>query len=120
MRQSILLICGLVLLLWAGVAQARMIQAEDGRQLVQLRIDLGLLQLESTGRPDGARPHGHDTYCEYLRDQARLARRSEQTFHMSDEQCQDADREFLQYYHALDCPSRAHSRWAQDGFRAML
>ena len=87
----------------AGVAQARMIQAEDGRQLVQLRIDLGLLQLESTGRPDGARPHGHDTYCEYLRDQARLARRSEQTFHMSDEQCQEADREFVQFYHRRMC-----------------
>ena len=45
-----------------GVAQARLIQAADGRQLIQLRIDLGVLQLETTGRPDGARPHGHATY----------------------------------------------------------
>lgn len=86
-----------------GVAQARLIQAEDGRQVVQLRIDLGVMQLETTGRPDGSRPHGHATFYDYLKDQARLARKADQTFHLSDEQCQDADREFVQFYHRRMC-----------------
>jgi len=86
-----------------GIAQARLIQARDGRQVIQLRIDLGVLQLETTGRPDGARPHAQTTYFDFLQEQARLARKSEQTFALSDEQCQEADREFLQFYHRRVC-----------------
>ena len=86
-----------------GVAQARLVQAGDDRQVLQLRIDLGALQLEVSGRPDGARPHGHDTFFDYLQEQARLARRTESTFNLSEEQCQDADREFLQFYHRRMC-----------------
>jgi len=86
-----------------GVAQARMITARDGRQVIQLRIDLGVLQLETTGRPDGASPQGHATFFDYLKEQARLARKMNQEFVMSEEQCRDADREFLQFYHRRMC-----------------
>ena len=86
-----------------GMAQARLIQARDDRQVIQLRIDLGILQLETTGRPDGAKPHGHDTYFDYLQEQSRLSRKAEQKFALSDEQCQEADREFLQFYHRRVC-----------------
>ncbi len=86
-----------------GIAQARLIETRDGRQVIQLRIDLGVLQLETIGRPDGASPHGHQTYFEYLKEQARLARKAGHAFVLSDEQCQDADREFLQYYHRRMC-----------------
>src|ERR1700722_1847401 len=85
------------------MAQARMIQAEGGRQVIQLRIDLGLLQLEATGRPDGASPPGNPTYFAYLQEQARLSRKAEQKFSLSEEQCQEADREFLQFYHRRVC-----------------
>jgi UvrB/UvrC motif-containing protein len=87
----------------AGVAQARLVQAKDGRQVIQLRIDLGVLQLETAGRPDGAQPHGHVSYYEYLKEQARLARKSQANFTLSEEHCQEADREFLQYYHRRMC-----------------
>src|SRR6516164_8958388 len=86
-----------------GVVQARLVQAADGRQVIQLRVDLGLLQIETTDRPDGARPHGCATYFEYLQKQARLAERSAQTFLLSEEQCQEADREFVQFYHRRLC-----------------
>jgi len=86
-----------------GVAQARLIQTRDGRQVIQLRVDLGVLQLETVARPDGARPHGHDTFYEYLQEQARLSRKEQQHFVLSDEQSQDADREFLQFYHRRMC-----------------
>jgi hypothetical protein len=81
------------------MVQARLVQAGDGREVIQLRLDLGLLQIETSGRPDGARPHGCDTYLDYLRKQARLAQRAGRAFVMSEEQCQEADREFLQFYH---------------------
>lgn len=49
-----------------GVA-ARIITATDNRQYVQLRLELGLLQMRLDGRPDGIRPHGEITYLSYLR-----------------------------------------------------
>ena len=60
----------------AGVVQARLVQARDGRQVIQMRVDLGVLQIEAGCRPDGTRPHGHDTYFDYLRQQARVAGRA--------------------------------------------
>src|SRR6266852_6158024 len=36
--------------------KVRKILGLDGRQKLQLRIDLGVLQMELTGRPDGLRP----------------------------------------------------------------
>ncbi len=86
-----------------GLVQARLVQAADGRQVIQMRVDLGLLQIETTGRPDGTRPHGCATYFDYLRQQARVADRAGQSFVLSEEQCEEADREFIQYYHRRIC-----------------
>ena len=86
-----------------GIAQARLITTRDGRQVIQLRIDLGVLQLETSGRPDGTHPRGHATYFDYLQEQARLARKTSREFAMNDEQCSEADREFLQFYHRRMC-----------------
>ena len=82
-----------------GTVQARLVQAHDGRQVIQVRVDLGIFQIEINDRPDGTRPHGFATYFDYLRHQARLADRSGQAFVLSEEQCEEADREFIQYYH---------------------
>jgi hypothetical protein len=86
-----------------GMVQARLVQAADGRQVIQMRVDLGVLQIETTGRPDGARPHGCATYYEYLQQQARLARAAGQPFVLSEEQCMEVDREFVQFYHRRLC-----------------
>jgi len=86
-----------------GVVQARLVDARDGRQVLQMRVDLGILQMELEGRPDGQHPHGFTTYLDYLRHQAAQARASGQRFRMNQEQCQEADREFLQYYHRRVC-----------------
>ena len=86
-----------------GMVQARLVQAADGRQVIQMRLDLGILQIETTDRPDGSRPHGCATYFEYLRQQARVADRAGQSFVLSEEQCEEADREFIQYYHRRIC-----------------
>jgi UvrB/uvrC motif len=85
------------------VVQARLVQASDGRQVIQMRVDLGVLQLETTGRPDGARPHGCPTYYEHLQKQARSAERAGRELTLDEEQCGEADREFVQFYHRRVC-----------------
>ena len=42
----------------SGTVKVRKITGLDGREKLQLRVDLGLLQMEITGRPDGRRRSG--------------------------------------------------------------
>jgi hypothetical protein len=85
------------------VVQARVIEAADGRDVIQMRLDLGVLQLELTGRPDGRRPHGHRTYFDYLKSKATAAAVAGKPFALSPVQCEEADREFMQFYHRRVC-----------------
>ena len=48
-----------------GTIKVRKIIGLDGREKLQLRIDLGVLQMEMTGRPDGQRPHGSESLLAY-------------------------------------------------------
>lgn len=70
------------------------------RDVIQLRIDLGLLQLEVSDRPDGWRPGGEPTYLQFLKQHA--ANEGE-NFRLSEEQCSEIDREFVQFYHRRVC-----------------
>jgi hypothetical protein len=83
-----------------GVITARVVRAADGREVLQMRIELGLLQMETTGRPDRERPEGQTTCLDYLRSQAG---ESDDEFSLSEEQAVEVDREFLQYYHRRIC-----------------
>ena len=35
----------------------RLVKGKDGRDVIQMRVDMGILQLETTGRPDGEQSH---------------------------------------------------------------
>jgi len=83
-----------------GEVSARITRGADGREVLQMRIDLGLLQLETTGRPDGERPGGAETYFDYL---LALAVHEGQDFVLTEEQCAEADREFVQFYQRRIC-----------------
>lgn len=83
----------------SGELAVREIQCRDGRSVIQIRIELGVLQLEVEGRPDGVRPHGFDTYLDYLRHRARMVRRGGDSLIMTSDQCEQTDREFTQFYH---------------------
>lgn len=78
----------------------RLITGDDERELIQMRVELGLLQLETTGRPDGLRPEGADTFFDYLL-QIEMAEGDD--FVMNDDQCFECDREFVQFYHRRIC-----------------
>src|SRR5438876_6384030 len=54
-----------------GTINVRKINGLDGRPKLQMRLDLGLLQMELSGRPDGAKPHGHDSLLDYYEEQLR-------------------------------------------------
>ena len=88
---------------WAyqpGEISARVVKATDGREVVQMRVEMGVLQFETHGRPDGLRPHGASTYYEYLNE---LAAKTDEPFELTPEQCVEVDREFMQYYHRRVC-----------------
>ena len=65
-----------------------------------MRVEMGLLQLEVSNRPDGQRPNGADTYFDYLLAEAIHVG---DDFQLSEEQCGEVDREFLQFYHRRIC-----------------
>ncbi|MEM9373317.1 MAG: UvrB/UvrC motif-containing protein [Planctomycetota bacterium] len=47
-----------------GQINVRLIQGKDGDPRIQVRLDLGLLQMFVDGRPDGQRPEGYDSLLE--------------------------------------------------------
>ena len=84
-----------------GVVQAREATGSNGEPRIQLRVDLGILQMELSGRPDGLHPMG----CESLLDHfERLAVRAEregkpEAFRLTPEDCVRLQQEGVQYYH---------------------
>jgi hypothetical protein len=48
-----------------GQVNVRIIRGRDGKPKIQLRLDLGLLQMEVSGRPDGKRPHKFASELDY-------------------------------------------------------
>jgi hypothetical protein len=85
-----------------GVINVRKIHGVDGMPKVQMRLDLGLLQMEMDGRPDGVRPHGYESLLEYFENQLVEHQKSHGTelgFHLNQSQCASLREEAVQYYH---------------------
>lgn len=80
----------------------RKILGQDGKWKVQLRLDLGILQMELYGRPDGTKPFGFESLLEYYKNNLRKFRQengTEDNFHLDSEDCSALQRESIQYYH---------------------
>ncbi|MEO1007863.1 MAG: UvrB/UvrC motif-containing protein [Planctomycetota bacterium] len=83
----------------------RLIQGEGGTPLLQVRLDLGLLQMHVDGRPDGQNPHGSRTlleHYEHLADEADLmaaAGQAEEPIELTPEDCKLLREEAAQFYH---------------------
>ena len=94
-----------------GTINVRKVSGIDGSPKLQMRQDLGLLQMEITGRPDGRRPHGYESLLEYfetqLADHRRRNQGSEDGFHLSRNQCQSLRDEAMMYYWRVPEPVRA-------------
>ncbi|HMO64637.1 MAG TPA: UvrB/UvrC motif-containing protein [Verrucomicrobiota bacterium] len=89
-----------------GATQVRQVKGRDGLPKLQLRLDLGILQMEVTGRPDGKKPMGHGSWLEFY--QKRLKEHqadagSEAGFELAGEDCERLHHEAIQYYHRAVC-----------------
>jgi len=85
-----------------GKVTARRIVGDDGREKIQLRLDLGLLQIEASGRPDGQRPHGHESllaYHEYLLQKHVDENGANEGFSLDEADCEMLRAEGVMYYH---------------------
>ena len=85
---------------------ARTIQGDDGKEKIQLRLDLGLLQMEVDGRPDGRRIHGTPSWLDYHRQQQQehdAANPDGPPYLLEPEDCAELLREGAQYYHRYLC-----------------
>jgi len=90
-----------------GQVVVRKFTAKDGKEKIQLRVDLGMLQMNTEGRPDGKRPFGHTSLFDYY--QARLHKHlaahhgSDEGFRLKPEECARLQLEALQYHHRYIC-----------------
>ena len=50
----------------SGKIVARMVPAAEGPPKVQVRLDLGIIQMNADGRPDGSKPFGFESVLDYL------------------------------------------------------
>ena len=85
-----------------GQLAVRLIEGDDGREKLQIRLDLGLLQLEAEGRPDGEQPHGYESLLDYYEAQLEehaLAGGDPDQFLIDSDACQQLREEATQYYH---------------------
>jgi hypothetical protein len=91
----------------AGQIVVRRFQGRDGREKIQLRVDLGLLQMNALGRPDGKQPFGHETLFEHYSN--RLQKHLEQHdgndegFKLDAEDCSKLQQEAIQFHHRYIC-----------------
>lgn len=80
----------------------RIVDGLEGGRKIQLRLDLGILQMEFDGRPDGRRIHECDSWYEY---HTRRQKEHDQAnpdsapYLLEPEDCQELLREGVQYYH---------------------
>ena len=90
-----------------GQLVVRKFLGKDGLEKIQLRVDLGLLQMNARGRPDGKHPYGRESLLEFYQAQMdkfqKERRGDEKSYRLSGEDCARLQQEALQYHHRYIC-----------------
>ena len=89
-----------------GQVVVRRFKGKDGKEKIQLRVDLGLLQMNAEGRPDGKRPFGHESLFDYYKsrlEKYRDAHGDDDGFELKPDDCSKLQIEALQYHHRYIC-----------------
>jgi len=95
-----------------GQIGVRQFKSKDGVQKIQLRVDLGVLQMNAHGRPDGKTPYGYESLLQYF--EARLGKYrkahdgEDEGFQLSAEDCSRLQQEAIQYHHRYICLFQLH------------
>ena len=85
-----------------GELVVRKIIGNDGLPKIQMRVDLGLLQMAWTARPDGKTPHGKPSLLDYYLDsidEQTVEHGSDAHVRFSHDECEILQMESLQYYY---------------------
>ncbi len=86
-----------------GRVNVRRVVGKDGLEKIQMRLDLGLLQMVPTGRPDGQRPHGRESLLDYYELKLQQYKSEhdgdDEGFEIDDSACANLRGEGLMYYH---------------------
>jgi len=89
-----------------GKINVRMVEGDDGEPKIQLRLDLGIMQLRTSGRPDGQRPGGFESLLEVHEtrlDEYVAGNGSAAGFVLTEDECRELREEAVQYYHRYVC-----------------
>jgi len=89
-----------------GQVVVRKFRAKDGTEKIQLRVDLGILQMNAIGRPDGKQPFGSESLLEHYAGQLEKRQASQgedNDFELSAEDCAKIQQEAIQYHHRYIC-----------------
>ena len=84
-----------------GKISVRKIIGRDSREKVQTRIDMGVLQIELDGRPDGQRSRGHESLLDFFEHQAGQHAElcgGDDDFALAPEDCAELRHEAYLYY----------------------
>ena len=85
----------------SGKLNVRVIKGDDGEPRIQMRLDLGLLQMCTEGRPDGQKPRGFDSLLELQESRLdeSVEKGKDSEFVLSEDDCRELREEAVQYYH---------------------
>jgi len=91
----------------AGQVVVRKFKGKDGVEKIQLRVDLGVLQMNARGRPDGKLPRGRESLYEFYQHRLtkhRAVNKDDDTgFSLNAEDCGRLQQEAIQYHHRYIC-----------------
>ncbi len=81
--------------------ELRVIRGSHGREILQVRLPLGIEQYELEGRPDGLEPRGAESLLDFhlARLEAARAAGQEETFTLAPEECAELFQEGTLYYY---------------------
>ncbi|MEP6663682.1 MAG: hypothetical protein ABJC04_08455, partial [Verrucomicrobiota bacterium] len=90
-----------------GQVVVRKFMGKDSREKIQLRVDLGILQMNATGRPDGKRPFGQQSLLDHFISQLEKYREAhgndDEGFALKPDDCAKLQQEAIQYHHRYIC-----------------
>ncbi len=89
-----------------GQVVVRKFTTKEGTEKLQLRVDLGILQMNLSGRPDGKRPRGHESWFQFYQTQARHhheAHGDTDGFVLRGEDVARLQQEAIQFHHRYIC-----------------
>ncbi|MBN2544466.1 MAG: UvrB/UvrC motif-containing protein [Spirochaetes bacterium] len=77
----------------------RFIKGDDSREIMQIRLPLGIEQYELNGRPDGKKPFNKESYLKYYNDKINTANAKNKKIELSNKDFQILRNESLLYYY---------------------